>query len=229
MQSIRHSGQQQADSQRRIDDLNRQIGALRLRLEETEDRLNELERSRQLQTAQIAGISQLLEKVAKRKIPKPVIIKTVRPAKSRKPAETGPTDKPQPADKPDLKTEKDRYTAAYLALKSGRYEDSVAAFEQLLADHPKGEFSDQAWFWLGESYLAQQAIGKAIRAFRHVVRDYPESAKHAAALLKLGQAYEQTRRKKDARSAYEKLVREHPDSEEYRLAVKRLRALSAVK
>ncbi len=108
--------------------------------------------------------------------------------------------------------EKNHYTAAYLALKSGRYKEAIRGFRHLLRSFPKGEYTDQAWYWLGESYYAQHRLKKAIDAFETVVMHYPKSPRHAAALLQLGLAYKAVSRIGDARAIFDRLVREHPDN-----------------
>jgi len=130
-----------------------------------------------------------LDKIAK-SISKPVVTSPARP----------------------VEEEKNHYTAAYLALKSGRYKEATQGFRRLLKNFPKGEYRDQTWYWLGESYDAQHRLKKSIHAFETVVMHYPKSPKHAAALLKLGQAYKAISHMGDARAIWQRLVREHPDS-----------------
>lgn len=124
-------------------------------------------------------------------------------------AASGGTAVIQPSDK---SIEKNSYTAAYLALKSGRYEEASVGFKALLKEHPKGEYADQAWFWLGESYYAQHQIKEAAEAFNKVATDYPDSAKHPAALLKLADAYQELGRKGDAKAALQRLIKQHGET-----------------
>jgi len=109
-------------------------------------------------------------------------------------------------------SEKNAYTSAYLALKSGRYDEASQAFKTLLLKHPQGEYADQASYWLGESYFAQQKMKEAIKAFKSVANNYPDSAKHPAALLKLASAYQETGHKGDAKAVLQRLIREHSGS-----------------
>ena len=122
--------------------------------------------------------------------------------------------------------EKNSYTAAYLALKSGRYDKAAEGFRHLLKKFPKGEYADQAWYWLGESYYAQHNIKQTIHAFETVVRHYPKSPKHAAALLKLGLVYQDAARTKNATSTWQRLIREHPDSAAAEQARRQLKNIS---
>ncbi|MDQ7002227.1 MAG: tol-pal system protein YbgF [Ghiorsea sp.] len=109
-------------------------------------------------------------------------------------------------------TEKNAYTAAYLALKSGRYDESSYGFSAVIQAHPEGVYTDQAYYWLGESLIAQHRDKEAIDAFKLVANKYKKSPKHAASLLKLAAVYQTLSRPKNARSALERVIKEHPDS-----------------
>jgi len=130
----------------------------------------------------------------------------------------------QPSDK---SIEKNNYTAAYLALKSGRYEEASIGFKTLLHDHPQGEYADQAWFWLAESHFAQRKYNDAIDAFNKVANDYPDSAKHPAALLKLASAYQESNRRGDAKAVLQRLIQQHPESNAAEQARNELRKMDA--
>ena len=139
-------------------------------------------------------------------------------------AASGGTAVIQPSDK---SIEKNSYTAAYLALKSGRYEEATIGFKTLLNEHPKGEYADQAWFWLGESNYAQHKINEAIKAFNQVASNYPDSAKHPAALLKLAAAYQESGRKGDAKAALQRLIKQHGETNAAEQARDQLKAMDS--
>jgi len=129
-------------------------------------------------------------------------------AQSVKPAPVSVVDRAALAE-----AEKNAYTAAYLALKSGRFDEASKAFNKQLDSYPQGEYADQAWYWLGESHLAQQSQQEnALHAFKYVADHYPESVKHASALLKLGQLSEMSGKKGAAVAYYSRLIKEHPES-----------------
>ena len=108
--------------------------------------------------------------------------------------------------------EKNTYTAAYLALKSGRYDEASAGFNAVVKTHPAGEYTDQAYYWLGESLVAQRRHKEALEAFSIVANKYPRSAKHPASLLKLATTYQNLQQLGDARAALARLIQDHPDS-----------------
>lgn len=54
-----------------------------------------------------------------------------------------------PSTKKDVNlalVEKNAYTAAYLALKSGRYDEASKGFESVVKEFPAGEYTDQAYY-----------------------------------------------------------------------------------
>jgi len=131
------------------------------------------------------------------------------------PVTAPPTPKPiaKPISKPiDPAAEKNSYSAAYLSLKSGRFEDAGNQFLSHLKKFPRGPLTDQALYWLGESYLAQQREKEALKALQQLVRDYPHSGKYGAALLRIASLYEKKNRKGDAKAAYLQLIQTQPNS-----------------
>jgi len=124
----------------------------------------------------------------------------------------------------DPAAEKNSYSAAYLSLKSGRFEDAGNQFLAHLKKFPRGSLTDQALYWLGESYLAQQREKEALKALQQLVRDYPRSGKYGAALLRMASIYEKKDRKGDAKAAYLQLIQTQPNSN----AAERARARLAV-
>lgn len=120
--------------------------------------------------------------------------------------------KPLPTPFGDVEEQKNLYTAAYLALKSRRFNEAVKGFERLLTKYPEGDLADEATYWLGESHLALGERQKAVKYFRQVIDRYPSSSKHAAALLRLGQEYEKSGQTKEAIQLFRRLIKEHPDN-----------------
>lgn len=122
--------------------------------------------------------------------------------------------------------EKNTYTAAYLAYKSGRLDEAAKGFNRQLDLYPQGEYVDQAWYWLGETRYEQHGYTLAINAFKHIAEHYPQSGKHAAALLRLGQTLQALKYDRDAMKYYDRLIKEHAGSE---AAEKARIALAAMK
>jgi len=123
--------------------------------------------------------------------------------------------------------EKDLYTAAYLSLKSGRYDEAILSFQDLLGQFSKGELVDQAYYWLGESFLSKGDSDHAVEAFSKLIKTYPKSAKYQPALLKLGIAYQAKGRLGDAKAVLNRLIDEYPESRSSDRARTQLSAMNA--
>ncbi len=180
-----------AAQQEEILKLKQQISKLQLAMRRLKSATSLLKKARRISKKKL---DKKIEKIAM--AIKPQAIKSAEPADQNIAAEK----------------EKDHYTAAYLALKSGRYEEAITKFRTLLKAYPKGQYSDQAYYWLGESYLALNNVGRAIGNMEWLVSHYPESTKHAATMLKLGLAYKSQERFEDAKDVWRKLIRLHGDT-----------------
>ena len=207
------------------------------KMEEMEARVFELEKSVKKHEAENSALAASLKALRKKSLRKKISPKVskkdqklVRKLKKIESSIRSTATKGTSVIKPsDKSIEKNSYTAAYLALKSGRYEEASIGFKSLLNDHPQGEYADQAYFWLGESYFAQHKTKEAITAFKKVANDYPDSAKHPAALLRLAAAYQESGRKGDAKAALQRLIKQHSESNAAEQARTQLKAIDAGK
>lgn len=189
--------------------------------------LKDLETVNRTQQAQIDALTARIEKLHRKRkvVAKPVAKKKPEAAVETQVAQHRTT----PVKAPELppvavkravvinraahaEEEKNAYTSAYLALKSGRFDEASKGFNEQLDAYPQGEYADQAWYWLGEARLAQQALDNAHNAFKYVADHYPESVKHASALLKLGQLSEMEEKNGAAIEYYSRLIKQHPES-----------------
>jgi len=123
--------------------------------------------------------------------------------------------------------EKNAYTAAYLALKSGRYDEASSGFAAVVEAYPSGEYTDQAYYWLGESLVAQRRNKEAEAAYSMVVQKYPDSPKHVVALLKLASVYQSLGQMGDAKATLKRVIQDYPDSKSAERARMQLDNLSS--
>jgi tol-pal system protein YbgF len=93
-----------------------------------------------------------------------------------------------------------------------QYAAAIASFRDLLARHPKGAYSGNAEYWIGEGLYAQGDYAGALAAF-HRVSAYPGSGKADDAQLKLGYCHLRLGDQPRARAEFRKLVSLHPTSE----------------
>jgi tol-pal system protein YbgF len=129
------------------------------------------------------------------------------------------------APQADAAAERADYERAFELLKQGRYDLAVAAFKAFVKTHPRGQYADNAQYWLGEANYVQRNFKAALAEFERVVNDYPDSPKRADAMLKLGYTYQELGQNDQARLTLTNLLSKYPNSTAARLAQKRLQDL----
>lgn len=140
------------------------------------------------------------------------------------PGEPAPADAAPPAPA-DPAAESAAYNDAFAALKEGRYAESAKRFQAFIDQHPNGELTGNAYYWLGESYYVTQNYKIAQESFQTLLQRYPNSQKAPDALLKVGYAQYEQKQWDEAESTLNKVVQTYPDTTVARLAQGRLRAL----
>jgi tol-pal system protein YbgF len=121
-----------------------------------------------------------------------------------------------------LGAEKQAYSIAFDLLKQRRYKDAAAAFEDLLARYPNGEFADNAHYWLGETDYVMHDYSAALTRFQRVLANYPLSPKVPASMLKIGYIHYDQGDWQWARETLEDVIEKFPDTSEARLAQSRI-------
>jgi len=183
---------------------------------------------RELETVISELNKKLEEKVApppaakKEEEKKPEEVKPAGEAKKTDPGEKKEEAKPEDkkdAQKPDVK---DIYMAAYQEYKDGRTVAARDKFTALLKDHPEGEYSDNARFWIAESYYKDGNYEDAILAYEELLKKNPKTNKAPGALLKQGLAFYALKDDKTGKIILEKLIEKFPDTEQAQAAKKKL-------
>ncbi|MEX1666799.1 tol-pal system protein YbgF [Zhongshania arctica] len=83
------------------------------------------------------------------------------------------------------------YAKAYGLVKSASYDQAISAFASYVEKYPAGRYTPNAWYWLGELYVAikPQNLSASTTAFQRLLTDYPDHGKVPAAMYKLGTVY----------------------------------------
>lgn len=122
----------------------------------------------------------------------------------------------------DPAIEQDRYRAAFNLLKEGRYNQATEAFQDFIRDYPAGSYTDNAQYWLGETFYVTRQFQPALTEFNRVVNDHKDSPKLTHALLKIGYIRHELGDSEGAVKTLEGLMAQHPKSTAARLARERL-------
>lgn len=128
---------------------------------------------------------------------------------------------------PEVKTEKpdmkEAYMKAYEKFKAGDNKGAREMFQSFLKDYPESEYSDNARFWIAESYYKDGSYEDAILAYEELLKKNPDSDKIPDAMLKQAFSFYELKDKKTGRLILEKLIERFPDSEQAKIAKKRLK------
>ena len=198
---------------------------------ETEMQAHTLEDMKRRQREQYLDIDRRLQQLENAQVPVApagVTGATGAPAVAAPPVTTAPpaASTVAPAAAPvasaDPAREQAEYDTALAILRDGRYSDAALAFKQFITTYPGGGFSDNAHYWLGETYYVTREFDKALATFNKLVADFPNSPKVADSRLKLGYIHYEGKDWATARTELEAVTASWPASTAARLASDRL-------
>lgn len=119
------------------------------------------------------------------------------------------------------------YRAAKSLLDAGQLDQARAAFEGFLAAHPDHPLSDNALYWIGETWYAKALWLKAAGVFSQVVERFPRGNKVPDAMLKTALCYKNLGERDLTRDVLRQLVRLYPSTSAAELAREQLSRFEA--
>lgn len=190
----------------RIDDLEKEIQSLRGQLEVQDHKITELE----------GKVKQGGEQVAQAK----PVDKT--PLKFPK-----YFNQPVQAAKTQAKVNDEQsYMQAYELIKRKEFPKAITSLKGFIQSYPQSGYLANAYYWLGELYLAQGDLNQSLNAFDTVVRDFPLSNKVAGATLKKGFVFYEKGNMEQAKQQLMEVRAKYPDTSLSRLAAAKLGELN---
>ena len=117
------------------------------------------------------------------------------------------------------------YRSAYEDYMRGNYDLAAQGFREYLRRFPETDLGDNALYWIGEAYDAQDLNQEAIEVFSQLLEAYPNSDKAAGAQLKKGLLYLKADDQGQGVVNLQYVVYEHPGTKEAELAREKLRSL----
>lgn len=226
---------------KRLEQLQVEVRQLTGKVEEQAYLIAEMKKSQSTMYSDFDGRMQSLEKKAEgvksaaAENPQAQEGSVISDAKTAEPPVAAAPDAKQqaPAPKQDVVKasgdEKQQYQQAYEALRNGHTAQAIAEFNALLGKNPKGEYANNAQYWLGEAYRVNQDIESARKAFNSVIENYPGSSKVPDALLKLGYIEVEQKNAAKAREYLTRVTTDFPGSTAARLAAKKILLLDDIK
>ena len=87
---------------------------------------------------------------------------------------------------PGTPSAEELYNTAFGDLNKGSYDLARQGFDEYLKNYPDTELSDNAQYWIGESFYIQRKFSEAIQGFDKVLASYPKGTKRPRLRLKKG-------------------------------------------
>jgi tol-pal system protein YbgF len=131
----------------------------------------------------------------------------------------------RPESSVKVPSEEELYNKAKQAFDQGNTLQARRGFEELIQRYPNSSTSDNAQFWIGETFFREKAYEKSILEYQKVIEKYPKGNKVPAALLKQGHAFLALGDKVNSRLIFEELVRKYPHSAEGKAASDKLKEI----
>ena len=136
-----------------------------------------------------------------------------------------PSKEPPVEPKGPSTTAGNLYKDAYETFQKGDLDGGRRKFEAFLKQYPNMELSDNAQFWIGETYFLKKDFEKAILEYEKVIVKYPEGDKVSSALLKQGLAFLELGDKMSARNLLKRVTDRFPQTEQAEIAKKKLESI----
>ena len=104
------------------------------------------------------------------------------------------------------------YKTALTYYFESNYEKSIKSFERMINIDDSHELSDNAQYWIGESYFGLGNYIRALSAFQ-IVLTYPQSNKNDYAQFKIGLCLLKLKKEPQAYAAFQSFIDSYPESE----------------
>jgi tol-pal system protein YbgF len=117
------------------------------------------------------------------------------------------------------------YNTAYGDFIKKNYDLAKEGFQEYLKHYPDTELSDNAQYWIGESFYVQRKYSDAIQAFDKVLQDYPRGDKAPAAALKKGYSLLELKNNDAGIRELRGVIQKYPASDSAPLARDRLNSM----
>ncbi len=134
------------------------------------------------------------------------------PPASVAPAAAPPVQAQAPAGNSASADEEAIYLKSFDQLRGGKYDAAITGFRAMLGKYPQGNYADNAWYWMGESYHVKGDDANALKSYQSLLTQFPASPKVPDALLKTGVIYQGQQKTAQARDAYQKVLKQYPSS-----------------
>ncbi len=116
------------------------------------------------------------------------------------------------AVKGDDSTAQSNYDEAFNALRQAKYDEAEKSFQLFLKHHPKHPLTENATYWLAETYYVRGKFQEAAVAFAEAYQTFPKGSKAPDNLLKLSMSLGSLGKKQDACVTLGELAKKFPSA-----------------
>ena len=140
----------------------------------------------------------------------------------------------QPPDNPRRlqahREAKPLYDKGFKHFAKKEYDQAIMVYQNFLNRYPEDIYSDNAQFWIAESYLRQNRMEEAENAYRKVLRHYDhrsslEGYKTPEAIYRIGLTFLKRKDSRRAKYYFSNVARRFPNSSAGRKAQKELSSM----
>jgi tol-pal system protein YbgF len=114
------------------------------------------------------------------------------------------------------------FNNAYFDFVKEDFDLARKGFQNYIKTCPNTALSDNAAYWIAESYYLQKEYARAQQDFDKLIKDYPSSEKIAAAKLKYAKSLYNQRYKTKAESYFKEIIEQYPGTDEAQEAAQML-------
>lgn len=136
------------------------------------------------------------------------------------------TDEPAVVQKvyrqPTEEERKDYAAIQSLIREDRKFDEAINGLYDFIDEYDEGDLTVNAYYWLGEVYLAEEQFDQAKQAFTIVATRYADHRKAPDAVYKLGITLDKLGEADEAERRMESVIRKYPDSNSASLAKKYL-------
>lgn len=143
-----------------------------------------------------------------------------------------PTDRPPlvdidpgdavPRPKVDGKDPMALYKEGYRAVTAGSAAEGRELLFSFLLKYPKHELADNALYWIGESYYAEEGFSDALRYFQRIIDEYPDSNKVPDAMVKAAVTLQRIGEPDQGRFLLNQVIKVYPGTQSAEVARQKL-------
>ncbi|HAO93962.1 MAG: tol-pal system protein YbgF [Deltaproteobacteria bacterium GWB2_55_19] len=196
------------EHEKKVDELGRKVTELKASIDERDAKVEDLNNKFNLLHEKLETAKADIEKLSRPLVPEGLKVVPLEEEPSSAAAPMVEAQAPAKAEGPD-----ELYNKGQDLFLNGNFEESRKVFARFLKAYPDHTLSDNALYWVGESYYSEKDFVAALARFREVVDRYPGENKAPDALLKAAYSCLEMEDIEKGREYLEKVVRKYPGTE----------------